>query len=88
MKRARPPQSKLPYPLVACSHHNGDPLPGYVVCVHALDEPELPVRIDRATATNLGAVLCTVCSGDADLPVELLKTVCVHVVAEKFGVEP
>lgn len=87
MKRARPPKSKLPYPLVECSHHNGDPLPGYVVCVHAIDEPELPVTIERATPTSAGTVLCGVCSGDRDLPVELLKTTCAHFVAEKFGVD-
>jgi hypothetical protein len=77
---------KPPYPLVACSHYKGDPLPGYAVCVHARNDTSLPVTVERATRENLGTVLCTACSEHPDLPVEHLVTACAHFVADNFGV--
>lgn len=88
MKRARPgKKSALRYPLVDCSHHNGDPLPGYVVCVHAMADPTVSVVVEQATKTSAGTVLCAGrCSGDRDLPVEMLKTTCAHFVRDTFQV--
>ena len=77
---------KPPYPLVACSHHKGDPLPGYVVCVHAQRNTSLPVTVERATRESIGTVLCAECAAHSDLPVESLVTACAHFVAENFGV--
>lgn len=84
MKRQKP---QFPYPLVACSHHNGDPLPGYVVCVHAMADHNLFVKVERATAKDAGTVLCYPCAGHPNLPVSQIVTVCAHFVAEKFGVD-
>lgn len=87
MKRIRPRKPKLPYPLVECSHHKGDPLPGYVVCVHAIQDTKLTVTVERATRQTLGTILCDECADHPDLPVERLQTTCAHFVADNFGVE-
>lgn len=83
MKKKRNPQ----YPLINCKDHPGDPLPGYVVCVHALNDPNVKLApIERATKTQLGVVVCANCAAQEDLPLEKITTACAHSVKERFGV--
>jgi len=87
--RARPGKKRKapPYPLVACDDHAGDPLPGYVVCVHAIANPKIDLGpIEHSTKESVGVVLCTACAAHPDLPVEKIKTACAHFVNETFGV--
>lgn len=86
MKRLRN-KPKPPYPLVECPHHKGDPLPGYVVCVHAVETLLPSVVVHRATRQEAGSVLCPDCAAHPDLPVAMLKLTCVHFVAKAYGVE-
>jgi hypothetical protein len=82
MKEKRPP-----YPLIRCKDHPGDPLPGYVVCVHAVNDPSVKLApIERATAKRLGVVVCVDCAAHEDVPVDKLTTACAHAVQERFGV--
>lgn len=77
----------IPYPLVHCAGHPGDPLPGYVVCTHALNDLRVKLaRPTRATNTDMGTVVCVECAALPDAPVEKLVTVCAHAVLELFGV--
>lgn len=89
MKRARPGKSReVPYPLVKCDDHHGDPLPGYVVCKHAIADPTVQLGpIERASATDVGVVVCSLCALDMkNIPVDRLVTACAHFVNETFGV--
>lgn len=76
------------YPLVQCKGHHGDPLPGYAVCVHALEDPlaQIARPIDRPTKTEVGLVVCTECDRQEHLPMDKLEIVCAHFVSERFGV--
>ena len=90
MKRARPGKQrkhKPAYPLVVCDGHGGDPLPGYVVCVHAIANPQIALGpIEHSTKERVGVVVCVTCAAHQDLPVEKIQTACAHYVQEKFGV--
>lgn len=72
------------YPLVQCAHA-GDPLPGYVVCVHAIKDPSSDLLIDRATRTKIGAITCRTCAHYEER-IGDLRTVCAHFVCERFGI--
>ena len=93
MKKLKP--KRPPYPLVECAHHKGDPLPGYAVCVHLAkkadgwqsEQTRVVGFVERATPSNMGAVLCTECAAHPDLPVGHIVTACAHFVADNFGVE-
>ena len=80
--------TKVPaYPLISCTDHPGDPLPGYAICVHAArgDKARL-APIVRATSTSLGVIACRRCAR-AGLTAENATTCCAHAAHERFGVE-
>jgi hypothetical protein len=70
------------YPLVHCSHP-GDPLPGYIICVHAIaDASELAV--EHATSTRVGKATCSRCIRSTRL--DELRTACAHYARDYFAV--
>lgn len=62
------------YPFVDCDDHGRQP--GYIVCIHLLNNPRLPVaHVLRATDKETGEILCAACSG-RPARAEDLKIVC------------
>lgn len=74
------------YPLITCTDHPGDPLPGYAICVHAVRSNKVELApIVRATATSLGVIACKRCAR-AGLTGDNATTCCAHAAHERFGV--
>jgi hypothetical protein len=75
------------YPLIECKDHPGDPLPGYIVCLHAAANPKITLApIQRATKEEIGVVVCEACGEKPELPEQHVTTACAHYVAEVFGI--
>jgi hypothetical protein len=70
------------YPMVQCSH-SGDPLPGYIICVHAIAE-SFDLVVDHASSTKVGKATCHRCIHSTRI-VDL-RTACAHYVREHFAV--
>ena len=51
----------IKYPNVACADHPGIIEPGYMVCVHVLQDKLRMEHLERATPTELGVACCQAC---------------------------
>lgn len=81
--------------LVTCASHPGDPMPGWLVCAHAVIDPSLELVASPPTRAKTGYLLCPNCLEGAldDSDEEFFHTFystaynyCVHCAHEDFGV--